>query len=156
VGGSVEAATRRVLQAVLHALSHDYDGTPEAYSDDDAQYAAEQVALAARGLMEAVDALPAAARPAGWNPRRRKRQLPSVLAAAAEGLREAWGMGRYNAYLSDVKTSALHVMAVDNGDGHGPEEAFDRLALACKHLAVLVDSLPPDRLPVGWLEKRRR
>jgi hypothetical protein len=60
------AARERVIRAVLRVLESEHEERPHAHSAAEAEYAVEQLALAARKLVEAVDALPPDEQPIGW------------------------------------------------------------------------------------------
>jgi hypothetical protein len=62
----VTAAQERVIRQALRALSAERED-PHAHHDDELAYAGEQLALAARDLVRAVDALPVDALPVGWD-----------------------------------------------------------------------------------------
>jgi Arc/MetJ-type ribon-helix-helix transcriptional regulator len=61
---SVHEARDRVIRAALRALQAQ-QATPHRYSDDEIEYADEQLALAARDLTEATEA--AKSKPVGWS-----------------------------------------------------------------------------------------
>lgn len=63
---TVTDAQDRVILAVLRVLQAERAG-PHADSAADAEYADDQLALAARDLARAVDAIDEAARPVGWS-----------------------------------------------------------------------------------------
>jgi hypothetical protein len=60
-------ARERVIRAVLRVLESEHEERPHAHSAAEAEYAGEQLALAARELAEAVDALPREQQPVGWD-----------------------------------------------------------------------------------------
>lgn len=63
-----DRAQHRVEAAVLRSIAANYyfrDEDP--HSGAEAEYAGEQLALAARDLVRAVDALPEGERPVGWD-----------------------------------------------------------------------------------------
>lgn len=60
------AEQEQVIKAVLRVLSAERED-PHAHSGDEQDYAGELLALAARGLTRAVEALPADKRPVGWD-----------------------------------------------------------------------------------------
>lgn len=60
----VATAENKVIHAALRVLCKDYDFEPGPYSDAEAEYAVEQLALAARDLVKAVDA--SDRKPVGW------------------------------------------------------------------------------------------
>jgi hypothetical protein len=143
----VEVAQSRVISAALRVLSGDYEETAHGHSDAEAEYASERLALAARELMRAVDARPAAERPEGWNAR------PAPDSAAARAWR-ALGPPTQGEIQNRVKTAALRVMLAEYDD-EDEIYAAERLALACKTLTRRVDAQPKDGQPVGWRENRR-
>lgn len=59
-------ARERVIGAVFRFLEADR-AEPHANADAEAEYAGELLALAARELAEATDAMPADRQPVGWN-----------------------------------------------------------------------------------------
>lgn len=62
------AAQHRLFRAALEALlASDYGDESRPHYDASAQHAEEQMALAARDLVRAVEALPANERPIGWD-----------------------------------------------------------------------------------------
>jgi hypothetical protein len=61
-------AREELLRAAVRVLAAERS-EPHAHSDDEASYAAELLALAARDLVEAVDRLPASRRPDRWKRR---------------------------------------------------------------------------------------
>jgi len=66
--GDYEAATEAVLGAALRAVHSTYYASTDdwAHARDQAEYDVEQLALAARKLVRAVDALPDTEQPVGW------------------------------------------------------------------------------------------
>lgn len=62
-----DAAHRLVLKAAVRMLASELDDTEHAHSADEAQHAREGLALAARELVRATDALPGSQRPVGWD-----------------------------------------------------------------------------------------
>ncbi|MGW4639602.1 hypothetical protein ACWEN6_13795 [Sphaerisporangium sp. NPDC004334] len=62
----VALARDKVVRAALRVMCGDYDDQEHAHSDAEAQYAAELLALAARSLVHAVEALPPDKQPVGW------------------------------------------------------------------------------------------
>jgi hypothetical protein len=60
-------ASRRVTVAALRLLAAELEEQEHAHSADEAQYAQELLALAARELTRAVDALPRSQQPVGWH-----------------------------------------------------------------------------------------
>jgi hypothetical protein len=64
----VPEAQDRLTAAVLRSISavHALETDPHAHADADCEYAAEQVALAARALVDAVDRLEPYQQPLGW------------------------------------------------------------------------------------------
>ena len=71
-----EEARERLLRAALRCLTAEREDE-HAHKGDEIEYADEQLALAARDLAGATDALPADRQPAGW------RQLPPESAVAS-------------------------------------------------------------------------
>lgn len=65
--GAVIRAQHRLHAAVLRSITADHYAEEGPHADAEAEYADEQVALAARDLAEAVEALPAGERPVGWD-----------------------------------------------------------------------------------------
>lgn len=65
--GAVIRAQIRLHAAVLRSITADHYAEEGAYADAEAEYADEQVALAARDLTNAVEALPAGQQPVGWD-----------------------------------------------------------------------------------------
>jgi hypothetical protein len=64
----VGRAQQRVEQAALRAITaHHYFRDEDPHADAAAEYADEQLALAARDLVRAVEALPEDKRPIGWD-----------------------------------------------------------------------------------------
>lgn len=59
-------ARENVISAVLRILSSERD-QEHAHAADEAEYANEQLAIAARELTQATDAMPADRQPVGWN-----------------------------------------------------------------------------------------
>jgi hypothetical protein len=55
----------RLVQAALRVLLADHT-EPHAWADAEAEYAGEELALAARDLVTAIDTLPAGRQPIGW------------------------------------------------------------------------------------------
>jgi hypothetical protein len=66
-GVAYEYAHAHVLEVAVGVLASMVNTTEHAHSADEAQYAAEQLALAARELTRATAALPASQRPVGWD-----------------------------------------------------------------------------------------
>lgn len=62
---SLTHARQTLIQAALRAVSADYTD-PHAHSADEAEYAADQLALAARSLTRVVDSLMPDNQPVGW------------------------------------------------------------------------------------------
>ncbi|GAA0495164.1 hypothetical protein Ade02nite_19110 [Paractinoplanes deccanensis] len=62
-----EAQERLETAALRSITAHHYSNPTHAHFSDEAQYADEQLALAARDLVRAVEALPAERRPVGWD-----------------------------------------------------------------------------------------
>lgn len=62
----VTAAQERVIRQALRVLSAERED-PHAHHDDDLAHAGERLALAARDLVRAVDALPGDDQPASWD-----------------------------------------------------------------------------------------
>lgn len=60
-------AREQVIRAVLRVLASEHEESPHAYSAAEAELAADELALAARDLAEAVDGLPRDEQPVGWN-----------------------------------------------------------------------------------------
>ncbi|MFC8207873.1 hypothetical protein [[Kitasatospora] papulosa] len=57
-----------VIKAALRVISATHYSRPEdPHGDAEHEYATEQLALAARTLVQAVDQMPADAQPIGWN-----------------------------------------------------------------------------------------
>jgi hypothetical protein len=66
----VDRAARQVEAAALRAITaHYYCRAEDPHSSAEAEYASEQLAMAARDLVRAVEALPADKRPIGWDAR---------------------------------------------------------------------------------------
>lgn len=64
----VDQAQSRVEGAALRAVAaHHYAADNDPHADAYAEYAGERLALAARDLVRAVDALPEGKRPVGWD-----------------------------------------------------------------------------------------
>lgn len=61
-----EEARERLLRAALHCLSAER-ADEHAHKADEIEYADERLALAARDLATATEALPAEKRPVGWS-----------------------------------------------------------------------------------------
>ena len=61
-----EEARERLLRAAFRCLTARL-AEEGAYADADAEYADDELALAARDLSDATEALPAEKRPAGWS-----------------------------------------------------------------------------------------
>lgn len=65
---AVDRFTRLVEKAALNSVAaHHYFQDEDPHSDAAAEYADEQLALAARDLVRAVEALPEGERPIGWD-----------------------------------------------------------------------------------------
>lgn len=65
---TVDRLTRLVERAALRSVAaHHYYEDEDPHSDAAAEHADEQLALAARELVRAVEALPADQRPIGWD-----------------------------------------------------------------------------------------
>ncbi len=65
---SIDRARHALEQAALRAITaHHYYRDEDPHSDAEAEYADELVALAARDLVRAVEALPESQRPVGWD-----------------------------------------------------------------------------------------
>lgn len=62
---SIEAARHEMLAAALRVIAGEYT-PPHAHSADEAQYADERLALAARDLVRATDLLERDHQPVGW------------------------------------------------------------------------------------------
>jgi hypothetical protein len=63
----ISSARIKLLSAALRAMSSDYEDNPHSNSDAEAEYATEQLALAAQELVRAIDEQPANyPRPVGW------------------------------------------------------------------------------------------
>lgn len=71
-----QKAREQLISSVFRILEADR-AEPHAHADAEREYAGEQLALAARDLTRATEALPAGERPVGWN-------TPDVSAAQAE------------------------------------------------------------------------
>ena len=64
----VDRAARRVEAAALRAITaHHYFRDEDPHSDAEAEHADELLAIAARDLVRAVEALPENERPVGWD-----------------------------------------------------------------------------------------
>lgn len=64
---TINRLTRLVEKAALHSIAaHHYYADEDPHSDAAAEHADEQLALAARDLVRAVEALPGHQRPIGW------------------------------------------------------------------------------------------
>lgn len=63
------APQHELIRAALRCLTVDHARSDDANSDADAEYAYEQLALAARDLTEAVERLEPTDRPVGWSAR---------------------------------------------------------------------------------------
>lgn len=58
-----------LLKAALRVIGNEIDDGARSYSDDESAYAWEQLALAARELTRATDALSPDQQPVGWQPK---------------------------------------------------------------------------------------
>jgi hypothetical protein len=67
----VDTALDKVIRASLRSLSATYLADDHAYSDAEAEYALELVCLAARELVEAVEAQNPEHQPVSWNDKRK-------------------------------------------------------------------------------------
>jgi hypothetical protein len=63
---NVIQAREELVKAAIRCITSDY-ADPSADSASQAEYADEQLAIAARNLAEATEALPASQRPVGWH-----------------------------------------------------------------------------------------
>ena len=74
-----------VIKAALRVISAThYSRASDPYADAEHEYAGEQLALAARALVQAVDRKPADEQPIGWNPDAHARSNCACLTATKE------------------------------------------------------------------------
>ncbi len=65
---TIDRAQHAVEQAALRSITaHHYFREEDPFAEAEGQYADEQLALAARDLVRAIEALPESQHPVGWN-----------------------------------------------------------------------------------------
>lgn len=124
---AVETARRTVLTGALRLMVSELSDTPYAHAADEEQYAQELLALAARELVRATDALPEGQQPVGWTNRppgyaeerdKARAEIERLKRALAGHLFDGESLSTREAIRSELIEQGLRVASVESAQHH--------------------------------------